>query len=73
MLLLYTFTFDTPKNHMISETYQHSFRQSSNYIFWQAICSRNPVKFGVNFRAYHQFNRDSDYLNIWPPWHHTEI
>ena len=28
------------------------------------ICSRNMVKFGVNFRAYHKFNRSPDTLNV---------
>jgi len=30
---------------------------------YQGICSRNSVKFGVNFRAYHKYSRGSDYLN----------
>jgi hypothetical protein len=30
----------------------------------QEICSRNPVKFEANLRAYYQFGRNSDTLNL---------
>ena len=31
-----------------------------NSIYWQGITGQKSVKSGVNFRAYHSFNRSAD-------------
>ena len=37
----------------------------ANSTYWQAIRSREPVKFGANFREYHNISRNADYLNLY--------
>jgi hypothetical protein len=33
-------------------------------MLWQAICTRDSIKIGGNFTAYHKFDRDPDTLNL---------
>ena len=32
--------------------------------YWQAIKRQKSVNFGANFRAYHSFSRNPDYLKL---------